>query len=218
MVPPGSPPVLRVDVWSDFACPWCYVGKRRLEAALARLPDRAAVDVRWRAFELDPTAPAVREPEPYAVRLARKYATSPTRAQEMIDTMTRTAAGEGLGFRFDRIRPGNTFDAHRLQHLAAEHGAGDALHERLFRAYLTEGEALGDREVLARLASEVGLDAAEVRALLAGDDRADAVRADEAAADVLGIHAVPHFRFGDRLGLSGAQPPDVLLHALRAGG
>jgi predicted DsbA family dithiol-disulfide isomerase len=208
---------LSLEIWSDFACPWCWVGKRRLEAALARFEDRADVAVRRRAFELDPAAPPVREPEPYAERLARKYATSLERAREMVDTMTRTAAADGLEMRFDRIRPGNTFDAHRLQRLAEEHGpdVAAALHERLFRAYLNEGEALGDRETLVRLAAEVGLDPARARATLAGEAFVADVRADEAEAHARGVHAVPHFRIGG-LALSGAQPPEVLLQVLRS--
>jgi predicted DsbA family dithiol-disulfide isomerase len=207
---------LQIDVWSDIACPWCWVGKRRLEAALARFARRDEALVRWRAFELDPTAPRVQDAGiSYAERLARKYATSLERAAAMIDTMTATAAQDGLELRFDRIRPGNTFDAHRVLHLAAERGRGDAAKERLLRAYLSEGEPIGEREVLARLAAEVGLDAAEVRAALAGDAFAREVRADEAEARALDIHAVPHFRIGGRYDLAGAQPADVLLSALQ---
>lgn len=206
---------LHVEIWSDIACPWCYVGKRRLEAALARFSERAAVALRWRAFELDPSAPSVREPRPYAERLARKYSTSLAAAQAMIDRMTATGAAEGLELRFDRVRPGNTFDAHRLARFAEGRGRGDEAQERLFRAYLTEGEALGERGVLVRLAQELGLDGQEVRALLAGDDLAELVRADEREAARLGIHAVPHFRIGGR-GTSGAQPAGVLAAELVA--
>src|SRR5689334_7936255 len=143
---------LRVDVWSDIACPWCYVGKRRLEAALARLPGREDVEVVWRAFELDPSAPRVRDPAmSYAERLASKYRTSTARAEEMIRRMTETAAGDGLDFRFDRIRSGNTFDAHRVLHLALERGVQDAVKERFLRGYMTEGEPLGEPEALIRL-------------------------------------------------------------------
>src|SRR6185369_11060544 len=99
---------LRVDVWSDIVCPWCYVGKRRLEAALAQFPHRDAVEVVWRAFELDPSTPAVRAEGPYAERLARKYGTTVARAEQMTRRMTEVAAGDGLDFRFDRIQPGNT--------------------------------------------------------------------------------------------------------------
>jgi predicted DsbA family dithiol-disulfide isomerase len=204
-----------VQVWSDIACPWCYVGKRRLEAALARLPS-SSVEVVWRAFELDPTAPRVQPAATsYADRLARKYGTSADEGQRMIDRMTAVAAADGLAFRFDRIRPGNTFDAHRLLHLAAERGVQGAVKERFLRAYMTEGEPIGDPDALARLAPEAGLDGDEVRRVLASDDYAAVVRADEAEAQRLGIHAVPFFVVAGRYGLSGAQPPDALEEVLR---
>ena len=210
---------LQVEVWSDIACPWCYVGKRRLEEALerfaARNPGDPPVQVRWRAFELDTGAPRRADPDvSYAERLARKYATSIARAQRMIDGMTATAASAGLDFHFERIRPGNTFDAHRLLHLAAGRGLGGALKERFLRGYLTEGEPIGEPEALERMAVEAGLEQDEVRALLAGDERADEVRADEARARALGIHGVPHFLVGGRHAASGAQPPEVLLALL----
>lgn len=206
---------LRIDIWSDIACPWCYVGKRRLEQALARFSHRDEVEVVWRAFELDPSAPRVRDPQQgYAERLARKYGTTPAQGQAMIDRMVDTAAGDGLALRFDHIRPGNTFDAHRLLHLAHERGVQDALKERLLRAYLTEGQAIGEPDVLARLACEVGLDEREVADLLAGDRFAAEVRQDEALARELGISGVPFFVLAGRLGVSGAQPADVLVGAL----
>jgi predicted DsbA family dithiol-disulfide isomerase len=206
---------LRIDIWSDIACPWCYVGKRRLEQALARFAHRDDVEVVWRAFELDPSAPRVRDPQQsYAERLARKYGTTPAQGQAMIDRMVDTAAADGLALRFDHIRPGNTFDAHRLLHLAHERGVQDALKERLLRAYLTEGQAIGEPDVLASLAREVGLDDREVADLLAGDRCAAEVRQDEALARELGISGVPFFVLAGRLGVSGAQPADVLLGAL----
>jgi predicted DsbA family dithiol-disulfide isomerase len=202
---------LRVHVWSDIACPWCYVGKRRLETALGRLAAAGPVEVVWRAFELDPGAPRAQPAGvSYSERLARKYGTTVEEGQVMIDRMTAVAAGDGLDFHFDRIRPGNTFDAHRLLHLARERGVQPAVKERFLRAYLTEGEAIGDRETLARLAAEAGLDRDEAKRALAGDAFAAAVRADEAEASRLGIHAVPFFVVAGRYGLSGAQPPEVL--------
>ncbi|WP_437601274.1 DsbA family oxidoreductase [Sorangium sp. So ce590] len=207
---------LRVDVWSDIACPWCYVGKRRLEAALARFPRRDAVEVVWRAFELDPAAKRVQDAEvPYAERLARKYGASVAKAEGMIRQMTEVAAADGLELHFEKVRPGNTFDAHRVLHLAAERGVQDAVKERLLRAYMTEGEAIGEPEVLARLAGEAGLDPAEVREALAGDAFAREVRADEAEARAIGITGVPFFAIGGRYGVSGAQPAEALLGVLQ---
>jgi predicted DsbA family dithiol-disulfide isomerase len=209
------PTPISVDIWSDIACPWCHVGKRRFEAALARFPQREAVDVTWRAFELDPGAPPVLDPNPpYVERLARKYRTSTAGAQQMLDTMTASAAGEGLDFRFDIIRPGNTFDAHRLIHLATERGLGGEAKERLLRAYLGEGVTIGDRDELARLGEEIGLEVDLVRTALASDRFAEAVRDDERTAAAHGIRAVPFFVFDRRLGVSGAQPVEVLLQTL----
>jgi predicted DsbA family dithiol-disulfide isomerase len=205
---------VHVEIWSDIACPWCYVGKRRFEAALAAFEHRDDVRVTWRSFELDPTAPRERDGDG-AAHLAEKYGTSREQALAMQRSMTEVAAAEGLQFRFDLARGGNTFDAHRLLHLAAEHEAQDALKERLMRAYLTEGELIGDAAVLERLATGVGLPANEVRDLLAGDRYADEVRDDERAAMSLGIHAVPFFVVDRAFGAAGAQSPDVLGELLR---
>jgi len=200
---------VHVEIWSDIACPWCYVGKRRFEAALAAFEHRDDVTVTWRSFELDPSAPADRGVDA-ATHLADKYGTSREQAVAMNEKMTSTAAGEGLDFHFERVRGGNMFDAHRLVHLAKAHGLQDAMKERLMRAYLTEGELMSDHAVLQRLAAEVGLPEDEVRDLLATDRFADAVRDDERTASALGIHAVPFFVVDRRIGASGAQPPEVL--------
>ncbi|MEZ4366204.1 MAG: DsbA family oxidoreductase [Kofleriaceae bacterium] len=207
---------LRLDIWSDLACPWCYVGKRRLEAALAEFEHAAAVSIHWRSFQLDPSAPRQLDDDtPYAERLARKYRVSSAQGQAMIDRMTETAAAEGITMRFDRVRPGNTFDAHRLLHLAATHGQQGVAKERLLRAYQCDGEALGDPATLVRLATELGLDEAEVTAMLEGDRFAADVRTDLALARELGITGVPFFVLGGRLGVSGAQPAGAMLDALR---
>ncbi len=205
---------LRVDAWSDIACPWCYVGKRRLEAALTTFAHRNEVEVVWRAFELDPTAPRERDRTPYAERLAQKYGSSLAQAEGMIARMVEVAKAEGLAFDFDRIRPGNTFDAHRVLHLAAERGVQDAVKERFLRGYLAEGEPIGDPETLVRLASSAGLNADEVRAVLTSDKFAAEVRVEEGRATELGIRGVPFFMVGGRYAASGAQPANVLLGAL----
>jgi predicted DsbA family dithiol-disulfide isomerase len=202
-----------VEIWSDIACPWCYVGKRRLEAALERFEHRDEVEILWRSFELDPQAPAERTGE-YGGHLAAKYGTTPERAQEMLDTMTETAARDGLEFRFDRVRAGSTFDAHRLVHLAHALGRQDAMKERLMRGYLEEGELMSDHEALTRLAVEAGLDEAEARATLATDRFADEVRGDETLAAQLGITAVPFFVVDRAIALSGAHEPALLLKLL----
>ncbi len=206
---------MKVEIWSDVVCPWCYIGKRRFEAALARFPHREEVDLVWRSFELDPSSPPSDETAgTYVDRLASKYGRSHADAQGMLDTMTATAAGEGLDFRFDLARPGNTFEAHRLLHLAREHGVQDALKERLDRGTFTEGLPSSDHAALGALAVEVGLPAAEVDEVLGSQRYADAVRADEAQARAYGISGVPFFVVDGRYGISGAQPADLVLQAL----
>jgi predicted DsbA family dithiol-disulfide isomerase len=205
-----------VEIWSDIACPWCYVGKRRFEAALSQFEHRDQVRVTWRSFELDPSAPLEREGD-RAARLAEKYGMTLEQAQAAERQLTEVAAAEGLEFRFDRARSGRTFDGHRIIHLAAEHELQDAMKERLLRAYFTEGELIGDHETLVRLANEVGLPEDEVRATLAGDRFADEVRGDELTAQRFGISAVPTFVVDRALGASGAHPPEQLLDLLRQG-
>ena len=200
---------MHVEIWSDFACPWCSIGKRRFEAALAGFEHRDAVTVTWRSFELDPGAPAEREGE-LAAHLASKYGSSVEQARARQAQLAEVAAAEGLDFRFDVARGGNTFDAHRLVHLAAAHGLQDAMEERLMRAYLGEGELMSDHAALARLAGEVGLPAGEVDELLAGDRFAAEVRDDERTGASLGITGVPFFVVDRAFGASGAQPPETL--------
>jgi predicted DsbA family dithiol-disulfide isomerase len=205
-----------IEIWSDIACPWCYVGKRRFEAALAQFEHRDEVTVTWRSFELDPEAPAEREGD-RAEHLARKYGMSIEQARQAERQMTATAAEDGLDFRFDVARAGNTFDGHRLVHLAKAHGRQDEMKERLLRAYFSEGELISDHDALARLAEEVGLPADDVRETLAGDRYAAYVREDERMAQSFGISAVPTFVVDRRLGASGAHPPEALLSLLHQG-
>jgi len=207
---------MEIEIWSDIACPWCYVGKRRFEAALAEFEHRDDVRVTWRSFELDPAAPPEREGD-RAERLAEKYGMTVEQAREMGRQMTETAAGEGLDFRFDIQRSGTTFDGHRVIHLADEHGLQDAMKERLLRAYFSEGELMSDHDTLVRLASEVGLDPDETRAMLASDRFAAEVRDDERTAAQFGISAVPTFVVDRAIGASGAHPPEALLQLLHQG-
>jgi predicted DsbA family dithiol-disulfide isomerase len=207
---------VNVEIWSDIACPWCAVGKRRFEAALEQFEHRDDVTVTYRSFELDPEAPASREGST-AEHIAGKYGTSLEQALAMNARMTETAAGDGLEFRFDLTRGGNTFDAHRLLHLAAAHGRQHELKERLMRAYLGEGELMSDHDALTRLALEAGLPEDEVRDTLATDRFAAEVRSDEATARGLGISAVPFFVVDRAFGAAGAQPPEVLGDLLRRG-
>ncbi len=211
----GSVMSLKVEVWSDVVCPWCYVGKRRFEAALARFAHRDEVELVWRSFELDVSAPpSGAEQGTYAQRLAIKYRCSVVEAKVMIDNMTATAAEEGLDFRFDLARPGNTFDAHRLLHLALEHGQQDELKERLDRATFTEGSPVSDHSALRALSTQVGLPEAEVDTVLTSNRYSDAVRTDEAQARAYGVSGVPFFVIDGRYGISGAQPADAVLQTL----
>jgi predicted DsbA family dithiol-disulfide isomerase len=171
------------------------------------------VEVTWRSFELDPRAPREREGD-RVEQLARKYGTSREQAEAMHEHMTGIAAGEGLDFRFDIARAGNTFDAHRMVHLAAAHGLQDAMKERLLRAYLSEGQVMGDPNVLERLALEVGLPEDEVRDVLLTDRYAAEVREDEQLAASLGITAVPFFMVERAIAASGAQPSELLRELL----
>jgi predicted DsbA family dithiol-disulfide isomerase len=202
---------MRIDIWSDVVCPWCWIGKRRLETALAAFPHD--VDVRWHAFELDPHAPSTREGS-YDERLAAKYGCSVEEAAGMTADMAEVAARDGLDFRFDIAKPGNTLAAHRLLHLAGERGVQDAVKERLFRATFTEGEPIADPETLVRLVTEAGLDADEARRVVAEGTYTDEVRADQAQARSLGISGVPFFVVDGKYGVSGAQPSELLLQVL----
>jgi predicted DsbA family dithiol-disulfide isomerase len=207
---------MHVEIWSDIACPWCFIGKRRFEAALARFEHADDVQVAWRSFELDPTAPHEYAGE-LAAHLAEKYGMTLAEARERQQQLVDLAAAEGEDFRFDLARRASTFDAHRLVHLAGEHGAQDAMKERLLRAYFTEGKLISDHETLVALAAEVGLPEAEVGEMLAGERYAGAVRDDERTAQALGISSVPTFVVDRALAASGAHPPDALLGLLRQG-
>jgi predicted DsbA family dithiol-disulfide isomerase len=206
---------LRIDVWSDIACPWCYVGKRRLERALKEFPHADDVSVVWHAFELDPGAPKERDPSmSHAERIAKKYGLSVEQARQNSERLRQIAQGEGLAFDFEHIRSGNTFDAHRLIQLARARGLQGEAEERFFKAYLEEGALMSDQGTLARLAADAGLDQGEVADVLASDQFAEEVRADEAQARELGISGVPCFVLDGRFAVSGAQSPQVLLSAL----
>ncbi len=205
---------MQIEIWSDVICPWCYIGKRRFEQALAAFPGREKAEVVWRSFELDPAAPR-QYPGTLEEMLAKKYGVSPQQAAAMNARVSGIAQEVGLEYRLAQARPGNTFDAHRLLHYATAKGLGDRATERVMQAYFSEGLMVGDRAALARLAPEFGIPEAEALALLEGDDYAEAVRADEARAAALGISGVPFFAFDGKFGISGAQPLEVFAQALR---
>jgi len=205
---------MRIDVWSDLVCPWCYIGKRRLEHALAQMPDAPDVEIVHRSFQLNPSAP-VDSTSRRRDYLMAKYGWSAAKAEQIDTDMEKRAAADGLEYHLsENGLTGNTLDAHRLVHLARDRGLQDAAVERLFRAYFTEQRSVFDRESLETLAVEAGLDADDVRRVLGGADYADAVMADVQEARALGVSGVPFFVFDGRLGLSGAQPVEVFIEAL----
>src|SRR6185503_7351045 len=191
---------MRIDVWSDVVCPWCYVGKRRFERALAAFEHRDDVEVVHRSFQLNPSAPHGQTSLRRDV-LKSKYGLSDAQAQAMDVRMERTAAEEGLEFHMAGGVTGNTFDAHRLLHFAQARGVQDAVVERFYRAYFTEQRSLFDRESLVTLAAEAGLDETDVRGVLGSDAYADAVVADGEEARASGATGVPFFVIDRRYGV-----------------
>ena len=209
-------PPLSIDIISDVVCPWCYVGKRRLEAALAQRASRdaAPVQVRWYAFQLNPAIPSGGvDRRSY---LEQKFG-GPERAKQIYARIRAAGEEVGIAFDFDRIvRQPNTVDAHRLIAWAQDIdlNTSDALIERLFRAYFIEGVDIGDIDALARLAGNAGFDATAARAWLGSDAGRAAIQAEEQRARALGVTGVPFFVFNQRLAVSGAQPSEVLLGAM----
>jgi predicted DsbA family dithiol-disulfide isomerase len=207
---------MRVDVWSDVVCPWCYVGLANLGEALDRFEHEDDVEVVIHSFQLDPGAPQ-RDDQPLDQRLAAKYGTTVGQIKAQQARIVSLGAERGIDFRFDKAVGGNTFDAHRLLHLALLRGVQLELKHRLGRAYFTDGEPIGEPATLRQAALDVGLDADEVDAVLEGDAFADEVRADIDAARRIGVSGVPFFVVDGRLGVSGAQPPESLLDILEQG-
>eukprot|EP01108_Squamamoeba_japonica_P005061 TRINITY_DN395_c0_g1_i2.p1 TRINITY_DN395_c0_g1~~TRINITY_DN395_c0_g1_i2.p1 ORF type:complete len:263 (+),score=34.38 TRINITY_DN395_c0_g1_i2:41-829(+) len=204
--------VVDVNVWSDIACPWCLVGKKRLDKAIEQFDGQ--VRVHWRAFELNPAAERESPPNvDYVGKLAAKYHVSDAQAKGFIDRMVEAGREDGVNMDFSKIRPGNTFDAHRMIHYADEKGKQDEMKEFLLRGYLERGESIGSHEFLQRAGEAVGLDAKEVEDLLSSKQCADEVLADEAEARRNRVSGVPYFVIGG-IPLSGAQPSDTILHAL----
>jgi len=200
-----------VEIYSDVVCPWCYIGKRRFEAALERFKGRDDVTVVFKPFQLDPRAP--KEPTPVLDAYARKFG-GPEEAARIMERVTDAAASDGLDFRLDIAQRANTFDAHRLLAFAHQRGHQDAMKERLLQAYFLEGKDVADHDQLAALAAEVGLDRDEVAAFLASDAGADALRDELRESLERGITAVPTFVFAGLWSVPGAQDPDIMLRVL----
>jgi predicted DsbA family dithiol-disulfide isomerase len=202
--------VLTIDVVSDVVCPWCYLGEKRLEAALAE--ESGPVVVRWRPYQLDPTIPQVGVDR--GEYMAKKFGKS-GRLQSIHDNLARLGAEVGVPFAFDKIeRSPNTLDAHRLIRWSASAGVQERVVDRLFNAYFVEGRDIGDRTVLIEIAADCGLDAELVERFLAEDADADLVRQEIEQAQAMGVSGVPFFIFAGRIGVPGAQEPSVLRQAM----
>ncbi len=207
---------MQVEIWSDVICPWCYIGKRRFEMALAQFEQRDSVNVIWRSFELDPKSPQ-QYPVSLEEMLSRKYNVSMQEAASMNARVTGIAQEVGLAYHLSKARPGNTFDAHRLLHFATSRNLGDKASERVMQAYFSESLAVGDRAALASLAPEFGIPENEALLMLESNAYSAEVRADEARAAELGISGVPFFVFNEKVGISGAQPVETFAQALTQG-
>ncbi|MCC3302708.1 DsbA family oxidoreductase [Arthrobacter sp. zg-Y895] len=207
---------MKIDIWSDIACPWCYIGKRRFETALARFPHRDEVEVHWHSFQLDPSLPDHFDGTEVEY-LSERKGIDPEQLAGMLDQVTVQAAGEGLSYDYDSLVVANSFSAHRLIHLAKAEGGlktADAAKEALLSAHFEKGMNIGSADDLLEIGTGIGLPADRVKAVLASDEYADAVRTDIAQARSLGISGVPFFVLDDKYGISGAQPADLFASAL----
>lgn len=204
---------MKVEIWSDYVCPFCYIGKRKFELALERFAHKDQIETVFRSFELDPGADPESNISTYSM-LASKYGMSIEKAKETTAGVAEQAAAVGITFNFDGAVSTNTFDAHRVVHFAAQQGKDKKLSERLFAGYFTEGHNIGNREKLAALAAEVGLDAVAVSNMLETNQFIDAVRGEEEEGSKLGIRGVPFYVFDRKYAVSGAQSPEVFLDTL----
>ncbi|WP_159565332.1 DsbA family oxidoreductase [Budvicia diplopodorum] len=204
---------MKIQIWSDFSCPFCYIGKHHLSAALATFSGRESVETIFRSFELDPNASPQSDTNIYT-HLAEKYDMSIYQVEEMTGLIVEQAKQAGLDFNFDSLIPTNTFDAHRLLHFASERGVSEPMSEVLFKAFFTDSANIGDRQTLIKLAADVGLEPQLVRDVLHSDSYADRVRADEYFAKQIKITSVPFFVFDNKYAVSGAQPVSAFTEVL----
>ncbi|MFB4168032.1 DsbA family oxidoreductase [Virgibacillus sp. JSM 102003] len=204
---------MKIEVWSDFVCPFCYIGKRRLEMALEKFSHNDKVTLEYKSYELDPNAQKNPEKNIHEL-LASKYGMSVEKAKNSNEELGKQAAEIGLTYNFDTMQHTNTFDAHRVTKYAEENGIGKEMTERLLKAYFTESELISNHATLIELAGEVGLDTDEVTKLLKVDDYAIHVRADEEQARQIGVQGVPFFVFNEKYSVSGAQPSEVFTEVL----
>ena len=200
---------MRVDIWSDVVCPFCYIGKKRLEAAAEQAG--LELEIHWHSYELDPDAP-VRQEVSNSERLAQKYGRTVADVEEMQRNIAAMAAEEGIQFNWENANSGNTFNAHRIIHLAQSKGLGSEAKEAFFYSYITQGLPIGERETIEDVAARIGLNPVEVEDVLNSEEYADFVKFDEdVARDQLKVTGVPFFVFDQRIALAGAQPREVFL-------
>lgn len=204
---------MKVDIWSDVRCPFCYIGKHKFEKALQEFPQKEHIEVVWHSFELDPYIRTDAEKSIYD-HLAENKGISRQQAEQMVSYSTRMAGEVGLKFNQERSVVANSFNAHRLIQFAKTKGLGDEVEERLFKAYFEEGKNIDDKEALAQIGVAIGLDKKEWEDLWSSDAFEKEVREDESAAQRIGIHGVPFFVFDQKYAVSGAQSPEVFSEAL----
>jgi predicted DsbA family dithiol-disulfide isomerase len=208
-------PKMKVEVWSDIMCPFCYIGKRNYESALNGFEGRDNIEIEWRSFQLDPTIPKSSSVKENVYQyLADKKGISYEQSAKMHERVIQMAKNAGLDYRFDKAIVANSFDAHRLIQLAKEKGLGDAAEERLFHAYFTEGKDFGDHDTLISIGKDIGLKEEEIKGALVSDFYAEKVEHDIQEATDIGVQGVPFFVFDRKYAVSGAQPPDHFLQAL----
>lgn len=205
---------MKIEIWSDVMCPFCYIGKRRLERALAQFPNAQEVKIEWKSFQLDPESPTDTT-QNYAQSLATKKNMPLPQVRDMFAQVAEMGLAEGLRLDFDKAVVANSFNAHRFTHMAKQHGKQHEAEELLFKAHFSEGKNIDDTEVLAQLGEQLGLCAEAVRQMLATEAHAEAVRHDQYEAHQLGVRGVPFFVFNDKYAISGAQDSRVFLSALQ---
>lgn len=205
---------MRVDIWSDVMCPFCYIGKRHFEAAVQQFEHGKDIEVVWHSFQLAPDADPQPGTDAYTY-LAEQKGQSLEWSKQAHAHVTQMAANAGLNYDFDKAVPANSFDAHRVVQLAKQYGKGDDMEEQLFKAYFTEGEDIADHATLTALATDIGLQEAEVKEVLSSDKYTTEVKEDVATAARLGISGVPFFVINNKYGVSGAQPAETFTQALQ---
>ena len=205
---------MQVEIWSDIMCPFCYIGKRKFEAALEKFSNKDEVEIIWRSYQLDPNIQTQPDKDIYSY-LAEAKGQTREWSVKMHENVVNMAKSVGLEYNFDRAVVANSFDAHRLIQLAKKHGLGDAMEERLFKAYFTEGKNFADHETLATIGDEIGLDKSEILSMLRSDDLADNVHSDVEQGMRLGLRGAPFFVFNRQIGVAGAQDPEIFLQALQ---